>query len=177
MQKPTRKPLPDHGDLSRRPGHLIRRAHQISVALFAELLSDEITPIQYALLRAVDRNVGIDQVTLARLVALDTSTTALTAARLESRGLLVREHAPHDRRQWQLSVSSAGRSVMEVLSAREPGLNAELLGVLGSEDGAHLMRLLRMFVEAHEARAEARGSVGAKPRRRVLPRSGRREST
>jgi DNA-binding MarR family transcriptional regulator len=96
-------------DLYDQPGHLIRRAHQIAVAMFNDVVGQEVTPIQYAILRMVHENPGIDQVSLARLIALDTSTTALTAARLETKGLLAREVAEQDRRQLCLSLTAEGR--------------------------------------------------------------------
>ena len=38
-------------DLYDEPGHLIRRAHQIAVAMFYEKLGRDVTPVQYAVLR------------------------------------------------------------------------------------------------------------------------------
>jgi hypothetical protein len=47
MPRTPTEPLP----LVAEPGHLIRRAHQRAVALFAEHHGRHITPVQYALLR------------------------------------------------------------------------------------------------------------------------------
>jgi len=59
------------------PGHLIRRLHQIAVGTFAsELIDIGITPVQFAALKTIAANAGIDQRTLAQRIALDTSTTA-----------------------------------------------------------------------------------------------------
>ena len=56
--------------LYRMPGHLIRRCHQISVALFhGECEAFGITPQQYAVLRVLAAHEGIDQITLAGLAA------------------------------------------------------------------------------------------------------------
>jgi DNA-binding MarR family transcriptional regulator len=77
--------------LTDQAGHLIRRAHQLAVALFHENLGRDVTPVQYAVLRALEARPGIDQVTLAAEIALDTSTTAETAVRLERKGWIVRE--------------------------------------------------------------------------------------
>ena len=68
--------------LHHEPGHLIRRAHQLAVATFHEVHGRQVTPVQYAVLRALDETPDIDQVTLAEKVALDTSTTADIATRL-----------------------------------------------------------------------------------------------
>jgi predicted glycosyltransferase len=61
-------------DLYDQPGHLIRRAQQIAAQLFRDVLGPDVTPVQYAILRMLQEKPGIDQVTLARLVALDNST-------------------------------------------------------------------------------------------------------
>ena len=69
--------------LQAEPGHLIRRAHQLAVSTFHDTHGRQITPVQFAVLRALQDDPGIDQVTLAEKVALDTSTTADIAARLD----------------------------------------------------------------------------------------------
>jgi hypothetical protein len=68
------------------PGHLIRRAHQLAVATFHDTHGRQITPVQYALLRALQEEPGLDQVTLAQRVALDTSTTAVNKMLAVGRG-------------------------------------------------------------------------------------------
>ena len=40
--------------LTDQAGHLIRRAHQLAVALFHENLGRDVTPVQYAVLRALE---------------------------------------------------------------------------------------------------------------------------
>ena len=52
--------------LRQRPGFLIRRLHQIHVALFQQKCADfEITPLQYSLLSALAKRGTADQTTLA----------------------------------------------------------------------------------------------------------------
>jgi DNA-binding MarR family transcriptional regulator len=78
-------PLPDSViALQAEPGHLIRRAHQLAVSTFHETHGRQITPVQYAILRALQDAPGIDQVTLADKGARDTSTTADIATRREA---------------------------------------------------------------------------------------------
>ena len=84
------------------PGHLIRRAQQIAVSRFHEVHGRHVTPIQYAILRTLHETPGIDQVTLAQLIALDTSTTADIAARLEAKGWILREVLPRRQRRHSL---------------------------------------------------------------------------
>ena len=62
--------------LSQRPGFLIRRLHQIHVALFQEACGKfDVTPLQYSLLSALAARKTADQTTLAADIALDRTTT------------------------------------------------------------------------------------------------------
>ena len=59
------------------PGHLIRRAHQLSVSIFAEnTAAFEITAVQFAMLNALVDEPGEDQITLAGKVAFDAAPQA-----------------------------------------------------------------------------------------------------
>lgn len=152
MPPPTApSPIPDHGlDLHAEPGHLIRRAHQLAVSVFHDTHGRQVTPVQYALLRALQDNPGIDQVTLAQEVALDTSTTADIAARLESKGWIVRELMP--RRQRNLYLTPEGQSVLDDMLPRVAPMYRELLGSLEPGEQTELLRLLRKLVHLNEAK-------------------------
>lgn len=53
--------------LQQRPGFLIRRLHQIHVALFIEECgSEKITPVQYSILSALDQMGSAEQIALCR---------------------------------------------------------------------------------------------------------------
>ena len=72
--------------LNQRPGFLVRRLHQIHVALFQERCAAfAITPLQYSLLSALAGRGTADQSTLAADVALDRTTTTGALKRLQSR--------------------------------------------------------------------------------------------
>lgn len=126
------------------PGHLIRRAHQIAVATFHDIHGRDVTPVQYAILRALQQSPGIDQVTLAQRVALDTSTTADIATRLEKKGWIVRELLP--RRQRALSLTETGHQVLAALLPRVNAMSEQLLQHLSADEQATFLRLLRKFV-------------------------------
>jgi DNA-binding MarR family transcriptional regulator len=135
------------------PGHLIRRAQQIAVSKFHEVHGRHVTPIQYAVLRTLHETPGIDQVTLAQMIALDTSTTAEIAARLETKGWILREVLP--RRQRRLSLTPAGE---EVLLELKPGVDVLYQGVMSSLEPAEqreFMRLLRKFVHLHDRQSKS----------------------
>lgn len=130
------------------PGHLIRRAQQIAVSKFHEVHGRHVTPIQYAILRTLHETPGIDQVTLAQLIALDTSSTADIATRLEAKGWILRELLP--RRQRRLSLTPDGEAV---LLALRPGVDVMYGGMMSDLDPAEqkeFMRLLRKFVHLND---------------------------
>jgi len=82
--------------LDQRPGFLIRRLHQIHVALFQKnCAAFEITPLQYSLLSALAQRGTADQTTLAADVALDRTTTTGALKRLQLRRFV--ERAIHRR--------------------------------------------------------------------------------
>jgi DNA-binding MarR family transcriptional regulator len=131
-------------DLYSQPGHLIRRAHQIAVSVFYETLGREVTPIQYAVLRMLQERPGIDQVTLAKEVALDTSSTADIAARLEAKGWIVRDILA--RGQRRLTLTPDGISMLASLVPGIQVVQQALLGRLDEAEQTEFLRLLRKFV-------------------------------
>ena len=102
----VRKPKKRHGEtrhrpwpLSERPGFLIRRLHQIHVALFQEACGEfEVTPLQYSLLSALAARKTADQTTLAADIALDRTTTTGALKRLAARNFVERAVDDEDRR-------------------------------------------------------------------------------
>ncbi len=131
------------------PGHLIRRAQQMAVSHFHDVHGRHVTPIQYAVLRTLAETPGIDQVTLAQLIALDTSTTADIAARLDAKGWILREVLP--RRQRRLSLTAAGAEVLEALRPGAEAMVQGLMAHLAPEEQREFMRLLRKFVQLPQA--------------------------
>lgn len=140
-------------ELYDQPGHLLRRAQQIAVSVFYEEVGREVTPIQYAVLRMLQEKPGLDQVTLAQEVALDTSTAAEMAARLETKGWITREVLP--RRQRRLLLTAEGEAV---LARTVPGvrrMQQALLSKLDADEQEEFMRLLRKFVHLGNEQSRA----------------------
>ncbi len=162
--RPSRKNTPrpvvkDVVALQAEPGHLIRRAHQLAVSTFHETHGREITPVQYAILRALQDHPGIDQVTLADKVALDTSTTADIATRLEAKGWIVRELLA--RRQRALRLTPAGEAMLQDMLPRVAPMYHRLLEPLSAEEQTQFLALLRKFVHLNDAaRAESASTPG-----------------
>lgn len=134
-------------DLYSHPGYLIRRAHQISVANFHDRFGRGVTPVQYAALRAVHDSPGMDQLSLAQKIALDPTTTAGIASRLEDKGWLLREILP--RRQRKLTLTEAGEDYLEQLMPGVAAVKHSIFSKMGKEDSEEFLRLLRKFVEVN----------------------------
>ena len=128
-------------DFAQAPGHLIRRAHQIAVALFmTELSGEDVTPVQFAVLNAVMDTPGIDQVTLAGRVAFDAATSGSVIGRLETKGWIVRHILP--RRQRSLHLTDEGTSLLAEMLPRVQAMYARILEPLSAPEQTELLRLL-----------------------------------
>jgi DNA-binding MarR family transcriptional regulator len=139
-------------DLNAAPGHLIRRAHQICVALFnAHLAAADVTPVQFAILNALQDSPGIDQITLAKRVAFDPATSGSVIGRLESKGWVARRADEVDRRRKLLVLTPAGRDALLNMRADVAKVQADILSPLTPPEQAEFMQLLIKFVAGHEA--------------------------
>src|SRR5215472_15406053 len=175
--------LPADDDLSidvyDQPGHLIRRAHQISVSMFYTTIGYDVTPIQYAVLRILQDHPGIDQVTLARYCALDTSTAADLAVRLEERGLVKRMMPMKSKRFRLLHLTSEGAALLKKLVPSVYMMNRRLVQPLTKEEQKIFLRLLRKFVHLNNEKSRApldrsRTDAQSKPSTRTETRRSRR---
>ena len=142
-------------DLYEHPGHLLRRAQQISVSIFHDEIGGVVTPVQYAILRMLSNHPGIDQVTLSGLVAIDTSTGATVCARLEEKGLLVREVIPHNRRQRALRITPAGEALLQEMIPGLQRLRKRILAPLDDAEKAQFMLLLDKLVHENNPHSRA----------------------
>ncbi len=141
--------------LYHQPGHLLRRAHQIAASIFHDELGTLLTPIQYAVLRILKEHAGIDQVTLAGLVAIDTSTAASVAIRLEEKGLLVRHVDPENRRQRQLHLTPQGLDLLEASKDGIYRLENRIFAGLSPDEAQHFMVLLQKMVDKNNELSRA----------------------
>ncbi|MBN9672898.1 MarR family winged helix-turn-helix transcriptional regulator [Roseibium aggregatum] len=138
-------------DIKEMPGHLVRRLQQIAVAVFhseIEPTGFDITPVQYAALSTVKTNAGIDQVTLAGLIAYDRTTIAGVVDRLVQKGLLSREVSEKDRRARLLRITEAGDVALAKLTPAVLNAQKVMLSGLEEEEAAELLRLLHKATAA-----------------------------
>ena len=138
-------------DFQQAPGHLIRRAHQLSVAIFMEeTAAYDVTPVQFAILNALMGANGVDQVTLAARVAFDAATSGSVIGRLEAKGWVRREADAHDRRRKLLWVTPAGEQAVQQMKRAVARVQTRLLGPLNAAEREQIVHLLAKVVAGHE---------------------------
>ncbi|TAK49000.1 MAG: MarR family transcriptional regulator [Xanthobacteraceae bacterium] len=130
------------------PGHLIRRAQQISVAIFMdECARQNVTPVQFASLSEIASTPGLDATRLASLIAFDRSTLGTALERMEKKGWIARTESPTDRRTKLLSITAVGK---KLLADVQPGVvrtQKRILAPLSPAERVVFMRLMDKLVE------------------------------
>lgn len=140
------------------PGHVIRRLQQISASVFAETMKAEgldLTAPQYAALYMLNDHPGIDQATLAGLIAYDRPTIGGVVDRLVGKGLVTRVTNPEDRRAKRLALTDAGRALLERLSPVVAAMQDTILPGLSPAERAEFLRLATKVADAGNALSRA----------------------
>jgi DNA-binding MarR family transcriptional regulator len=133
------------------PGHLVRRFQQIAVAVFlaeVEAAGYDLTPVQYAALSAVGTRPGIDQVTLAGLIAFDRTTITGVVDRLVTKGLITRQASSRDRRARELTITAAGQRTLRGIAPAVEAAQRTMLRGLTDRQANELLRLLQKAIAA-----------------------------
>ena len=143
--------MPKSFDFQHAPGHLIRRAHQLSVAIFMEETAGrDMTPVQFAILNALIDDPGEDHVTLAGKVAFDAATFGSVIGRLEAKGWVRREPDELDRRRKLLWVTPQGAQAARAMKRAVAKAQARMLEPLNAAERRQLVALLGKLVTRHE---------------------------
>lgn len=143
-------------DFGTAPAHLIRRAHQVSVAIFVEEAADfGVTPVQFAILNALIDEPGQDQVSLASRVAFDAATSGSVIGRLEAKGWVRRESDARDRRRKRLWITPEGQSVAAKMKRAAAATQQRLVAPLSESERTQLVNLLAKMVAGHEQAHES----------------------
>jgi len=129
------------------PGNLLRRCHQISVAIFLRKCEAfRLTQLQYVILSALEEKGTLDQITLGGFTALDRNTVAVVVRKLEDRDLVTRRRNPEDRRSMLVALSDAGRSLRHDAETVVREAQEDILAPLDDDEREILSKLLRKMV-------------------------------
>ena len=156
--------------LYRRPGFLLRRAHQISSAIFLEETANlGITTTQYGAMVVLRARGALDQVGIATLVGIDRSTTALVVSKLEEAGYIERRDDDVDKRRKIITLSKAGHAMLDRVAEPAQRARERALEPFSAKDAGKFLALLERFVDVfnEQTRAPIRPDSGEKRVRRT----------
>lgn len=146
--------MPKSFNFQRAPGHLIRRAQQLAVAIFMEETAGfDVTPVQFAILNALMDDPGEDQITLSGRVAFDPATFGSVISRLEAKGWVQRQADPQDKRRKLLWTTAEGEKVALQMKRAVGKAQRRIVAPLELQERAQLNELLAKLVAGHENEA------------------------
>jgi DNA-binding MarR family transcriptional regulator len=145
--------------LDRSASHLLHRALQVALDLYAEEVGpDGVTQRQYAVLAAVAENEGATQSDLVRITGIDRSTLADMAQRMIAKNLLERERSAIDARANAVSLTELGRAVLEAAGPKVAAADGKFLKRLsGGGRREAFLTLLRELTAIADDSAPAAG--------------------
>jgi DNA-binding MarR family transcriptional regulator len=151
---------------------MLRRAHQIAIALFYEETGElHITTTQFGILHVLKHQPGLDQISVAKLLGLDRSTTGMVLGTLEKAGLIGRSVGKTDRRKRSLALTPEGDRMLERLKEPARRTMARQLAAFKPHERKQFLAMLdkftRTFNESTRVPLEAlRGKSKARAKKR-----------
>jgi MarR family transcriptional regulator, lower aerobic nicotinate degradation pathway regulator len=139
-----------------RPGFLLRRAHQISAAVFEDACREvQLTPAQFGALTVLDAHPGLGQSSLARALGFDKVTVLRVLRGLQARGLVTRAPAEGNKRNISVVLTPDGARLLKV--AQKPAEKAykRLMAPLSAPQQKVLLDLLQQLTGELEDEARA----------------------
>jgi len=135
--------------LDKSPSHLLHRALQLALDIYAEELGEVgVTQRQYAVLAAVEAHEGLTQTDLVKITGIDRSTLADMAARMIAKGLLERQRSASDARANAVSLTETGRLALAEVKPKMAAADARLLSLLSATKRDALTAALRELIRA-----------------------------
>ena len=138
----------DMQKLSLRPGFLIRRLHQIHMAIFAEECATfDVTPVQYSVMTVLLAQSDLDQASVAAQVGIDRANTTDVIARLERKGWLSRKADAADARLKRCALTPAGRKLALRMAEAVERAHARTIAALPEKQHADFLAALQRLVD------------------------------
>ena len=155
------------GALADSPSHLMHRALQLALDVYAEELgTDGPTQRQFAVLEAVSQRAGLTQTDLVKATGIDRSTLADLVSRMTARGLLDRERSTLDARAKAVRLSAAGEAALAAARPRVIAADKRIMGLLPKAKRDLFLELLSELAAAADAAPEeARLAIKAEKKR------------
>src|ERR1700748_2858022 len=132
------------GALDQSPSHLLHRALQLALDIYAEETGpDALTQRQYAVLSAVAAQEGLTQTDLVRATGIDRSTLADLVARMIGKGLLARQRSASDARANHVNLTADGRSALDDAAPKVAAADERILALLPARKRDAFITVLR----------------------------------
>ncbi|AYL62702.1 MarR family winged helix-turn-helix transcriptional regulator [Citrobacter youngae] len=125
--------------------HLLRQLFQKHTARWQQALP-ELTKPQYAVMRAIAERPGIEQVDLTEAAVSTKATLAEMLSRMESRGLVKREHDPADKRRRFVYLTPEGDALLTHVTQLGDSIDNEFLGRLSAQEREQFTYLVRKMM-------------------------------
>ena len=147
-------------DLAHRPGFLLRKAHQVAVAIFHDEIGElELTPPQHNVLAAILAHPGSHQVEISRRVGYDRATVGALLVNLEARKLISRRSSSTDRRIRTLHITAEGKRLMSASTPAMVRINRQILEPLASHERELFVFLLAKIAFSRADREAPEGNA------------------
>jgi len=155
------------GSLAESPSHLIHRALQLALDIYArEVGSDGLTQRQFAVLEAVSLRAGLTQTDLVKATGIDRSTLADLVARMAQRGLLSRERSTLDARAMAVRLTPEGEAALADARPRVVEADRQIMALLPKGRRESFLEILAELAGAADAAPqEALAAVRAEKKR------------
>jgi len=153
------------------PAHLARRFHQVCLGITAEVTEEAgLTPVEYAMITALEDAPAIDQGSLAARLGIDAVSAHHLVLRLAAAGYIERRVNPEARRARTLRLTARGQALRDRLRADGRASQERILAPLAQKERTLFLAMLTRLVEAHEAYARpGNGRRRAPPTRPPSP--------
>lgn len=168
------------GTLAESPSHLMHRALQLALDVYAEELgSDGPTQRQFAVMEAVSVKEGLTQTELVKATGIDRSTLADLVARMTTKGLLTRERSTLDARAKAVRLSPEGQALLDAARPKVEAADRRIMALLpkGKRDGfLDLLSELASAADAapDQAKAEAKALKKAQKEARKAEKAAKK---
>jgi DNA-binding MarR family transcriptional regulator len=144
---------PGRSHLPAAPGVLIRRVHQIYLAIYAQKCAEfGTTPVQSSIMQILLMQPGIDQVALAGEIGIDRTTTSSVLSRLQARGIVSREIDPENRRTKRAFLTDQGKVMLFRMQQSIDEAHEQLIGPLDRAEQKRFLAQLVHLVQANNGR-------------------------
>jgi len=151
------------GPLGASPSHLMHRALQLTLDIYAEETGPGgLTQRQFAVLEAASLKAGLTQTELVRMTGIDRSTLADLVTRMTAKGLLQRERSTLDARAKAVRLSPEGAAQLEAARPLVEAADRRIMALLPkSRREVFLAQLAELAAAADAAPDAARAEAKA----------------